>query len=287
MSQIRKQIAARVVAHSVNAQGIELITVETLGPKFLDAEFRTHRMFGQSSSSDRAIPTKRAVDTDPYLPTDIRVAGKGMQQAQQVDGAVYDNFRFATEVLWAKAVDIATRFSEEVHKQHTNRLLMFASWQKKILTATRDQWDYFFSLRQGYDPDPNMQAMAFKIRHAIELSTPIKREHSWHLPYILDSEHEAYPVELLARVSGARCARVSFDNLDGSAPNIGKDLASAQQRLDDRHLTPFEHQACVMPSEATLQTPGITHMDREGRLWSAQFRGWIQYRKLMDGTAHG
>jgi hypothetical protein len=29
--------------------------------------------------------------------------------------------------------------------------------------------------------------------------------------------------------------------------------------------------------------PGITHMDKDFNLWSGNFKGWIQYRKLING----
>jgi len=55
------------------------------------------------------------------------------------------------------------------------------------------------------------------------------------------------------------------------------------------HMTPFEGVAKPMIRN-TLYTfalisdteQGITHVDRKLRLWSGNFRGWIQYRQLIQ-----
>jgi hypothetical protein len=51
-------------------------------------------------------------------------------------------------------------------------------------------------------------------------------------------------------------------------------------------MSPFEHQATPMDFakdtyELTWEK-GVTHRDRKDNLWSANFRGWIMYRKLLD-----
>jgi hypothetical protein len=33
--------------------------------------------------------------------------------------------------------------------------------------------------------------------------------------------------------------------------------------------------------ESTTWEPGITHVDRNGKLWSAKFQGWVMHRKLI------
>src|SRR5580692_11583097 len=63
--------AARVVLDSVSPAGVRLTTLEVTFPRFVLAEFNTHRMFSRNSASSRAVPTSKLlerVETDPVLP---------------------------------------------------------------------------------------------------------------------------------------------------------------------------------------------------------------------------
>ena len=51
-------IEAKVVAHSEYA-GTEIHTLELKYPRFIHAEFMTHRVFSRNASSSRAIPTDK------------------------------------------------------------------------------------------------------------------------------------------------------------------------------------------------------------------------------------
>lgn len=105
-------------------------------------------------------------------------------------------------------------------------------------------------------------------------------------------------LEEAIKVSGARTAAVSFRNVDYGVEKSEQVF----QRLigDDRkHGSAMQHQATPMQARTygdewedpdtniAYQThtwePGISHMDREGMLWSAQFQGWRMYRKLIPG----
>jgi hypothetical protein len=53
----------------------------------------------------------------------------------------------------------------------------------------------------------------------------------------------------------------------------------------------MEHCAKVMNFKDGVNTPfnpatwqeGVSHVDREGNLWSGNFKGWIQLRKTIKG----
>ena len=47
------------------------------------------------------------------------------------------------------------------------------------------------------------------------------------------------------------------------------------------HASPVEHQATPIPTGYPF-TKGVTHMDFKGNYWSGNFRGWIQFRQLLQ-----
>ena len=60
-----------ITAHSLSPQGDELITVLATFPRIILAEINTHRMLSKNTSSSRAIPFKKMVESvqnDPFVP---------------------------------------------------------------------------------------------------------------------------------------------------------------------------------------------------------------------------
>jgi thymidylate synthase ThyX len=49
------QITAKIIAHSITEDGKEIITWELEYPRFIHAEFMTHRLFSRNAASSRAI----------------------------------------------------------------------------------------------------------------------------------------------------------------------------------------------------------------------------------------
>lgn len=105
-------------------------------------------------------------------------------------------------------------------------------------------------------------------------------------------------LEQAISVSTARTAAVSFRNVDYGVEKSGEVFAklTSDARI---HGSAMAHQATPMAQEHNdryhheysinvpyiVETwePGVSHMDRNGQLWSAQYRGWIQHRKLIPG----
>lgn len=271
-------ITASVIADSVSPQGDRLTTMQLRYPRFIHAEFMTHRVFSRNASSSRAIPIEkmiRDVIEDPAMPVAWGSNKPGMQAGDELTG--YDLQDCKAE--WMRARDAAVASAKEIarlgaHKQIVNRLLEPFGHISVICTAT--EWDNFFALRCHPDADPTMRALAEAMREAMANSHPMERE--WHLPYVTEEdwrlEHgPRFPTRQetfahLAKVSAARCARVSYLNHDGTSPNIEKDLVLAQRLLDSRHMSPFEHQARVTGDEGTA-------------LWG-NFTGWDQFRKMVE-----
>lgn len=280
-------ISAKIITDSIT-NGIRLATIQTKAPKFLDAEFEKHRMISSNSSSDRAIPLLKMLDSGYYLPKDIRLNQPGMSGDLLLDDDSKEEFWNDLKDLHGYTANILKKW-DRVHKQHLNRYLMGFSWQNKIATAT--EWDNFFKLRLHDDAQPEIQELARGMLSALQASKPHELNlGEWHLPYVDIYDHMYtvndedcidYPEAI--KCSVARCARVSYNNHDNSTPDIEKDMKLADKLLAAGHMSCFEHQAVPMePSNFRLHgQEGITHEDRYGNLWSNNFRGWIQYRALL------
>lgn len=220
---------------------------------------------------------------------------------------------------WAKStmVGFSKSFSDAgYHKQVFNRLTEPFQMIKVIVTST--EWDNFFWLRYDEAADPTLQKLAEEMLRAY-LETPAKilSRGEWHLPfvhtcwenevqkfYINDPEDESVRIYLTLeeaqKVSAARCGAVSFRNVDYT---LEKSIEVYNRLLgaERKHASAFEHQAKVpednTDKELTMDVndfvnmkwapqtwePGISHVDREGNLWSGNFKNWIQFRKLIPG----
>lgn len=297
-------VSASVVAHSKSADARDLFTIVAEYPRFVHPEVLTHRVLNRNASSSRAIPTKRMhenIRRDPALPESIRMNEPGMQ-----------GYTVADEETTAKALELIARHREVsieiaealdalgIHKQTVNRYTEAHQHIRVVITAS--QWDNFDWLRQHHMADPTMDALAREIYRArSESEGKILQPGEWHLPFILESDYaEAEQMEnriglpmmeILRRMSAARCARVSYNNFDGKRPTIEADLALFDKLitreaegifLDPLHASPVEHQA----------TPDRYH--RRIMKWDrpelhGNLRGWVQYRKTipnesMEGT---
>lgn len=267
-------IAASIIADSISPDGHRITTMQLRYPRFIHAEFMTHRVFSRNASSSRAIPIEkmiRDVIEDPAMPVAWGSNKPGMQAGDEIEPG--DTGR--AKVAWKQARNYAVKQAWELHnlnlhKQIVNRLLEPFGHISVICTAT--EWDNFFALRCHPDADPTMRALAEAMRDARDDSTPDK-EAQWHLPY-LDQNDWGWAFSNqkgfndLAKISAARCARVSYLNHDGTKPDIEKDLALAERLASSKHMSPFEHQARVTGDEGTA-------------LWG-NFTGWDQYRKMVE-----
>jgi thymidylate synthase ThyX len=75
-------IQAKVVADSITAKNHRLTTLEVVMPRYILAEFNTHRMLGKNSASSRAIPLRKMlleVINRPFIPYAYQEDHKGMQ----------------------------------------------------------------------------------------------------------------------------------------------------------------------------------------------------------------
>jgi thymidylate synthase ThyX len=278
-------ISAEIIADSVGPAGIRLVTMQLRYPRFIHAEFMTHRVFSRNASSSRAIPTKRLIEDvneNPARPSSWGANQKGMQAGRELTGIEAQR----AESLWnfAKncAVQVARGFDTAgVHKQAVNRILEPFAHINVVVSST--QWDNFFELRMHPDAQPEIQELATRMHEAMSASRPQLLEPGvWHLPYIYDEEHNEADTTQLIKASVARCARVSYKTHEGLPSSIGKDLELYERLVGSvpMHASPAEHQATPDFLRMSIHSPQP--------FWSAgpemhgNFNGWVQLRKMLE-----
>lgn len=283
-------ITAKIVADSLAPTGQRLTTMELRYPRFIHAEFMTHRVFSRNASSSRAIPVARLIKDvmdDPAMPSHWGKNEPGMQAREEhnepvlvtePNGSSWTPFNHrgpgSTGVhdwkcnpveAWLVSRDLAVmqaqRFADAgYHKQIVNRLLEPFSHINVVVTAT--EWENFFDLRRHADAQPEIKLLADAMWGAMNESEPIVLGYdSWHTPYVRE------PVPQAQLISAARCARVSYKTHDGGEPDWDKDMRLSKQLIEGKHMSPFEHQARPL-------------RDRWGK--SGNFVGWCQFRQQLQ-----
>ena len=146
---MKTAIKAEIVAHSINEQGDELISVLATFPRIILAEVNTHRMLSKNTSSSRAIPFNKMVESiqnDPFIPIAWQKEHSGMQGSEYHE----DTHKLAEGWLTARnsAIQIAEGLNNnKVTKQLANRLLEPFMWTTMLITGPKSGWDNFFHLR--------------------------------------------------------------------------------------------------------------------------------------------
>lgn len=256
-----------------------LWTFELMYPRYIHSEFMTHRVFSRNASSSRAIPVKRMIEQvreNTVIPPKVFMNQKGMVGETEADPVTTTAFH----VLWEEAAENACKTAEMmerlgIHKQHVNRILEPFQYIKVIVTAT--DWCNFFALRLAPDAQPEIRELASAIYdemnryHNKDVGVlELDKEHSVvSLPYITDEDIKEIGKEeyhTLMKISAARCARVSYNNHDGSKPDIKKDLELYGHLYNSKHMSPMEH-ACIR--------------DKDYRK-NANLNGWKSLRYLIE-----
>lgn len=268
-------ISAEVICDSVSPQNIRLTTFKLRYPRFIHAEFMTHRVFSRNASSSRAVPTAKLIeevrsDALRAAPIFWGKNQKGMQAVEELSskkdlqdpknvyGPEISELEMAQR-LWAGAAFWATRQAEALvdlgaHKQIVNRILEPFLHINVICTAT--DYDNFFGLRLHKDAQPEMQALARAMYGEMQASKPESLEPGeWHLPFVgqvsfdgdIHIDHQSYvDIGTAIKVSVARCARVSYQSFEtGKRSTVEEDLALYEKLMGVQpfHASPAEHQA--------------------------------------------
>jgi thymidylate synthase ThyX len=296
-------ISATIIADSISPQGVRITTMELEYPRFILAELNTHRMLSKNSSSSRAIPVAtmlQQIRDKPATPVNWGRNRNGMQATEELRSTE----REAVKRVWLAAMEqglshAAILHQIGLHKQIVNRVTEPWHMMKTVVTAT--EWANFLWLRDHTDAQPEIANLAFVMRCELERSQPrLLYPGEWHLPYISSYRHlantklvysdgqgDSLTLEQALAVSASCCAQVSYRKNDTS-------LEKAQMIFDRLinsepvHASPVEHQATPMVETidpGVEWEPGVTHQTRNKFLWSGNFRGWIQHRKLLKNEA--
>lgn len=272
-----------VLADSVAPNGSRLITMEVEHWRAIHAEVLRHRSFSFSAASSRAIPGGRMIDyvqNHPASPVAWTTTKKGMQGGNALagqDAAAADN-------IWRRANQAARYFAKGlddlgVHKSISNRRLEADAHIRCVITTAEPGLINFLAQRLHWDAEPSMQVLAKRMAEAFKASTPRRLEAGeWHLPYVTEEDWSGMVLDdereiRLARLSAARCARVSYKTHDGKTPTHAEDFDLFERLVgsDPKHASPTEHQA--MAVKLIVDDP------RNGNLGP----GWVQHRKLIPG----
>lgn len=257
---------ARIALDSINTSGNRLTTFVVTFPKFVLAEFNTHRTLSRNSASSRAIPTSKiveAVKNDPVMPVWWGKNVSGMQAPEEIAS----ESQYWAQVAWLYARDEAVASVRQlqmfdVHKQICNRLLGPWMWTTVIVSAT--EWDNFFHLRCVSQAQPEIRKIAEMMLTLYRESKPTLVEPSgFHIPLLRPEDTQLPPGQQL-KVSVARCARISY-LLQDTVKTLEEDCNLHDRLMRDGHFSPFEHQAWAL--------------EDSGR--SGNFIGWQQYRKVI------
>lgn len=271
---MKNQIEVKMIEDSIHSFGTgdsRITTLQLRYHRYIHAEVMTHRVFSRSASSSRAIPIQKIIAevwNNPATPLHWGQNISGMQAKTELTGLRLILAKF----VWKSASKIACilaflLYKLGLHKQIGNRILEPFSFINVILTST--EFNNFFELRIHPDAQPEIQQLAKLMKEAMDNSIPkVLKQGEWHLPYITNEERAFYSNDALMKCSTARCARVSYNNHDGSQPSVLKD-AQLHDRLVGsvpRHSSPAEHQATPSHSNVFIKN----------------FKGWQQYRDLIE-----
>jgi hypothetical protein len=299
-------ISAKSILASRHATtGKRIDTMLLRYPRFIHAEFMTHRMFSRNAASSRAIPVAKLIKDileEPAAPLHWGKNQKGMQATEECNGPILD-WSFGEDRLdrvnaWMQALIQAVAAARAFdaagyHKQIVNRLLEPFSHITVVVTAT--EWANFFALRDHADAEPHIAMLAREMRKAMqEAEVQTLHPGEWHLPFVTpddwveinggggvtQDQHEAR-----LKLSVARCASTSYKTVDGFDMTLERaiDLHDKLLAATPLHASPAEHQAqadeLVTDSRGDMQ-PEWEHPEQWGN-----FKHFRQYRKMLLNEA--
>lgn len=210
------------------------------------------------------------------------------------------------------------------HKQIANRLLEPFQRMKTVLTATDFENFWWLRVDKDADPTIFALAEAMKkafdeslpellepgqwhtpyVDHVYEFEDIDDKECVVFVGYcVLDEEDKPVmlTVEEAKAISASCCAQVSYrvlNNTKDKALDIYGKLLSGNKV----HASPFEHVCTPMThadqlsrtayvlstqevnQETNMWEEGVTHVDRKGRFWSGNLRGWVQLRQFLPNN---
>ena len=317
-------ITAKVVCDSISEQGHRITTFELEYNRYIHGELLTNRMFSRNCSSSRAIPIKKMIEytqNNMAMPLYYGSAKSGMQAGEELESTWLPKLLWKSGFFMCKNI-VKAMDKLKLHKQIPNRLL--ESWQMIKVVVTATDFDNFFNLRIEGAAQPEIAMLAHKMYQAREDSKPkLLKEGQYHLPYVetyeledvernqsnndqyyfsQDDASKELTLGEAIRMSAASCAAQSYRTESMTLKKANKifDMLIKDKTL---HASPFENIATPIVYNEDKDTcdytnpylfdrvknvlgtmEGVTHIDKNGDLHSGNFKGWIQYRHLLDNN---
>ena len=305
------KITAKVIQRSVSAYtDKEIVTYELEYPRYIHAEFMTHRLFSRNSASSRAIPVETMHRY--IIEQDVTFIHVGRNQpGMQAKEELPEKEKSIILNIWRNARDYCINAASKMaqagaHKQVVNRVTEPWMMMKVVMTTTEEaNWDW---LRAHPDAQPEIHELALQMQLAKQLAPEplLLYRGEWHVPYVTRYRDEAsgilfygdnsrLSIDEAKMISASCCAQVSYrksdDSLDKAKMIFDKLINSTPV-----HASPVEHQATpidydyhlpegVIVDGAWSAKQGITHQFTDGGLGSGNFRDWIQFRQLIPNNA--
>lgn len=230
------------------------------------------------------------------------------------DGSIFYEKKYITvtrDYGWNEWANMNSLYAEGFddagyHKQVPNRPMEAFVMVRGVITGT--EIDNFFHLRYHKDADPYIQELARCMWEAYEQAeTEVLYEGQWHTPYYgegywksngshtyggTDLDIKRHTLEFALKCSAAACGQVSYRKLDLSEETVDR-VWDRLMTGDIIHASVTGHQATPMKepynehwhTDGVKWQDGITHVDKDGNFWSAQFKHWIMHRKLIPNES--
>lgn len=305
------KISATIVADSKNKFGNRLTTFVLTFPRYILAEFNTHRMLSRNSASSRAIPFAKmlaSVQSNPFIPIAWMKDHKGMQGTdyftEEEAAPILEDWLVARDSAVERAVSLGNK---NLTKQIVNRILEPYMWHTVIVTAS--EWQNFFALRASEFADIHIQKLAYEMLEAYNNSEPKElKDGEWHIPFgdnidfellrpIIAKDRNVDPMfvtefsqgidKYKLKIASARCARISYTVVgeEDKVDNYENDIKLHDRLSSSGHWSPMEHCGQAMDDQQFNFLSSFNADDGEEGTWgwSANFRGFIQYRKIFAG----
>ena len=267
---------AQIVEDSLNpVTGDRLTTFLVTYWRAILPEMLTHKMHSFSTSSSRAIPLAKQiqmVQNEITYPVEWGKNQSGMQSAGSLD----DERCYTAKGIWDDAAGNAIASAKlldllGLHKQVATRILEPFLPVTQVITAT--EYENFFKLRCHADAQPDIRALAERMRKLYLDNTPrTLGKTELHLPFVSEDERTEHNKVITLMLSAARCARTSYLNHDQSEPDVDKDTKLFHRLIEHGHFSPLSHQG------KRIDLVDYNLVDRNFDRWSANFKGFSQYR---------
>ncbi len=285
----------KILKASDSPSGIKLYTFELKYWRAIHPEMCRHRSMSRTVESSRAKPIQKNIEevkNNPFIPMHFTKNCTGMQAREEItDPQKIEELQYLIKMMASMSASFVEEIAKEydLHKQVLNRYLEPYLYTKEVVTCTNVALDSFFKLRIADDAEPHIRDLAIKMYKAVEESKPKFRSYGeWHMPYITKEDTElveeyirknqmknepSIVLDLLKKVSAARCARCSYKAFDGTT-DITKDLHLFSKLYNGGHYSPMEH--VCSPDEVNTKGSWLNLKLHGNHV------GWNQFRKELE-----